>query len=192
MALRSWLMPEAGSLTRLSELELPVVPFRGRILQARAVVTPFSHTRITLRDNTLQLAMSSITADQETFADQISEHVCSWLRSQARRAFCEDVEAQKNKHGFTYQSVSIKDTRSRWGSCSARNNLNFNWRLIMAPDDVLSYVVTHETAHLTHLDHSTDFWKLVAERCPGYLHQKEWLRRNGTSLMNWDFVIQAA
>ena len=179
-------------MTRLSELELPIVPFRGRLLQARAIVTPFSHTRITLRGDLLQLAMSSIDACQESFTEQITEHVCGWLRSHARRAFCEDVEIQKARHGFTYQSISIKDTRSRWGSCSARNNLNFNWRLIMAPDDVLSYVVTHETAHLSHLDHSENFWKLVAERCPGYLHQKNWLRKNGASLMNWNFVIQTA
>jgi predicted metal-dependent hydrolase len=185
-------MPEAGSLTKLSELELPAVPYRGRILQAKAIVTPFAHTRITLRDNVLQLALSAMEADKRVIANNLSAHVCNWLRSQARRAFCEDVETQKVQHGFTYQSVSIKDTRSRWGSCSARKNLNFNWRLIMAPDDVLSYVVTHETAHLSHLDHSIEFWKLVGERCPGYLHQKDWLRRNGASLMNWDFVVKTA
>mgnify|MGYP000873925130 CR=1 FL=1 len=184
-------MSGAASLTRSSEIQLPPLPYRGRILQAKALVTPFAHTRITLRDNLLQLSLSSLDAQCDNLSEKISEHVCNWLRSQARRAFCEDVETQKIRHGFAYQSVSIKDTRSRWGSCSAQKNLNFNWRLIMAPAEVLSYVVTHETAHLSHLDHSEHFWKLVSARCPGYQHHKEWLRRNGSNLMSWDYVIKA-
>ncbi len=184
-------MSEAASLTRSSEIKLPPLPYRGRLLQTKALVTPFAHTRITLRDNFLQLSLSSIDAQSEDLNGKISEHIYNWLRAQARRAFCEDVETQKTRHGFEYQSVSIKDTRSRWGSCSARKNLNFNWRLIMAPADVLSYVVTHETAHLSHLDHSEHFWKLVSERCPGYQHYKNWLRHNGSNLMNWDYVVKA-
>ncbi|PKL46649.1 MAG: hypothetical protein CVV42_15760 [Candidatus Riflebacteria bacterium HGW-Riflebacteria-2] len=182
-------MSGAGNLTRSSEIQLPPLPYRGQMLQAKALITPFAHTRITLRDNLLQLSLSSLDAQSGSLSDKISEHIYSWLRSQARRAFCEDVETQKTRHGFDYQSVSIKDTRSRWGSCSAQKNLNFNWRLIMAPAAVLSYVVTHETAHLSHLDHSEQFWKLVSERCPGYQHHKHWLSRNGSNLMGWDYVI---
>ncbi len=177
-------------MTRLSELELPALPYKGQLLPTTAVVTPFAHSRITLRDGQLQLALSSLDAQSKNIPEKISEHILAWLRAQARRAFCEDVEAQKVVHGFTYQSVSVKDTRSRWGSCSAKKNLNFNWRLIMAPADVLSYVVTHETAHLRHLDHSPEFWKLVAERCPGYQHYKNWLNRNGSGLMEWNFFIK--
>lgn len=179
-------------MTRLSDIKLPPLPYRGRLLQTRVQVTPFAHTRITLREDVLQLALSSLDAMSENLSDKISEHMHGWLRAQARRAFCEDVEAQKIRHGFDYQSVSIKDTRSRWGSCSAQKNLNFNWRLIMAPAEVLSYVVTHETAHLSHLDHSDDFWNLVSQRCPGYQHQKNWLSRNGANLMSWDYIIPEA
>lgn len=174
-------------MTKLSELELPALPYKGNLLPTNAVVTPFAHSRITLRNGQLQLSLSSLDAQSENITEKISVHILGWLRAQARRAFCEDVEAQKARHGFTYQSVSVKDTRSRWGSCSAKKNLNFNWRLIMAPADVLSYVVTHETAHLSHLDHSSDFWKLVATRCPGYQHYKNWLNKNGINLMEWNF-----
>lgn len=176
-------------MTKWSELQLPPLPYLGRNLQTSLQITPFAHTRISLRNDQLKLALSSVDADPKSISANIAKHINNWLRAQARRAFCEDVELQKNKHGFTYNAVSIKDTRSRWGSCSAQKNLNFNWRLIMAPAEVLSYVVTHETAHLSYLDHSADFWKLVATRCPGYQHYKNWLDRNGGNLMSWSYVI---
>ncbi|EKD82663.1 MAG: hypothetical protein ACD_39C01162G0004, partial [uncultured bacterium] len=66
-------------MTKLSELELPAVPYRGHLLQTKAIVTPFAHTRITLRNNVLQLALSSIEANRETVTSQVSDHICSWL-----------------------------------------------------------------------------------------------------------------
>ncbi len=143
-----------------------------------------------MRQHSLLLALSSIYSNRPELAIHVTDQVNGWLKAQARRALCEEVEKQKALFGFAYKSVSVKDTRSRWGSCSARGNLNFSWRLIMAPENVLSYVVTHETAHLQHLDHSGDFWNLVKQRCPAFQTAKGWLKQNGASLMNWEFRVR--
>lgn len=176
-------------MTKLSEPKLPAIPFRGELLPARALFSPFASSRIFYRQNQLQISISALVAKDKTLKFYLVQQVNAWLKAQARRAFCEEVECQKQQHGFAYKAVSLKDTRSRWGSCSSMGNLNFNWRLIMAPPSVLSYVVTHETAHLQHLNHSGDFWKLVSVRCPNYQHAKSWLQTNGASLMNWKLKI---
>lgn len=191
MVLKNWLTPGAVSLTKLSEIELPTgVPYRGNLLTLRASQTPFSFSRVTMRNDGLLLALSSLPHNNHELAGHIVAQINTWLKAQARRAFCEEVEKQKQKFGFVYNSVAIKDTRSRWGSCSGRGNLNFSWRLIMAPDDILNYVVTHETAHLSHLNHSSDFWDLVKQRCPNFLKAKSWLQNNGTSLMSWKLSVR--
>lgn len=177
-------------MTKLSELNLPGIPFRGEILQLETNATPFAFSRVAMKNNVLHMALSSLPSTSQELSQHITAQVNGWLKAQARRAFCEEVEQQKKQHGFAYKAVALKDTRSRWGSCSAKGNLNFNWRLIMAPDDVLAYVVTHETAHLKHLNHSQDFWDLVKQRCPTYLKAKSWLQSNGASLMNWEFRIR--
>lgn len=183
-------MLEAANLTKLSELILPSLPYRGELLRLEASATPFAFSRVALKNNVLQLALSSLPATSNELETHITEQINGWLKAQARRSFCEEVEQQKNQHGFDYKAVALKDTRSRWGSCSSKGNLNFNWRLIMAPGNVLSYVVTHETAHLSHLNHSKDFWDLVKQRCPGFLKAKNWLQTNGTSLMNWELRVR--
>ena len=73
----------------------------------------------------------------------------------------------------------IKDTSSRWGSCSARGNLNFSWRLVMMPPSILDYVAAHEVSHLVELNHSPDFWGVVERLCPQYRERRKWLRTEG-------------
>jgi hypothetical protein len=81
-------------------------------------------------------------------------------------------------YGFKYQSISIRDQSSRWGSCSNEQKLNFSWRLILAPVEVLDYVIVHELAHTVHMDHSANFWDLVAKFQPNYKQHRLWLKRN--------------
>ncbi|MBQ7933422.1 MAG: M48 family metallopeptidase [Lachnospiraceae bacterium] len=82
----------------------------------------------------------------------------------------------------SFSTLSIRDQKSRWGSCSSRGTLSFNYRLIFAPSRVLDYVVVHELCHLTHMNHSKDFWSLVARVMPDYKQQKHWLRDHGQEL----------
>ncbi len=86
------------------------------------------------------------------------------------------------KIGVTFGRVAIRDQRSRWGSCSAKHNLNFNWKLIMAPPEALDYVVVHELCHLIEFSHSPKFWALVQAHMPEYIAWKKWLKQHGTEL----------
>ena len=81
-----------------------------------------------------------------------------------------------------YGRVTIREQRSRWGSCSSLNNLNFNWKLIMAPPEALEYVVVHELCHLLVFNHSPGFWREVENRLPDYEVWKKWLKQNGAAL----------
>lgn len=86
----------------------------------------------------------------------------------------------------TISDISFRDTTSRWGSCSSDKKLSFSWRLIMAPYDVIDYVVAHEVAHLQHFDHSPAFWALCRELSRDYTSGKHWLKLNGQSLHAMD------
>ena len=84
--------------------------------------------------------------------------------------------------GVEFGRVAVRDQKSRWGSCSAKKNLNFNWKLIMAPEEALTYVVIHELCHLIEFNHSPRFWSLVRERMPEYEYWKKWLKAHGGEL----------
>jgi predicted metal-dependent hydrolase len=83
----------------------------------------------------------------------------------------------------SYSRITLRNQRSRWGSCSVKGELSFNWRLVLAPHDVLDYVVVHEVCHLLEHNHGPAFWKLVGRRRPGYREPKEWLDANGWELL---------
>ena len=104
-----------------------------------------------------------------------------------RRAALAEVSARLDRAcaqtGSAYAQLSIRGQRTRWASCSPAGAMSFNWRLLMAPEPVLDYVVWHEVCHLEVMDHSRRFWSLVASRCPGYREQKRWLALNGASLV---------
>jgi predicted metal-dependent hydrolase len=85
--------------------------------------------------------------------------------------------------GTSYSRITLRDQRSRWGSCSAKGELSFNWRLVLAPHDVLDYVVVHEVCHLVEHHHGPAFWRLVARRRRSYLESKDWLDANGWELL---------
>ena len=85
--------------------------------------------------------------------------------------------------GVSYGRISIREQKTRWGSCSAKKNLNFNWKLMLAPPDVLDYVVVHELCHLVHMDHSQAFWALVGSVLPDYRVRRRWLKEHGDELM---------
>ena len=81
--------------------------------------------------------------------------------------------------GVNYGRITIKDQKSRWGSCSEKSNLNFSWRLILMPIEVMDYVVVHELAHLKQMNHSQAFWEEVEKILPNYKEQRKWLKENG-------------
>lgn len=85
--------------------------------------------------------------------------------------------------GGTYSRITIRDQKTRWGSCSSKGTLSFNWRLMLAPPAILDYVVVHELCHLRHMDHSPAFWQAVGEVFPNYASARKWLRKHGQELV---------
>jgi predicted metal-dependent hydrolase len=105
-----------------------------------------------------------------------------WYRDEARRIINLRVREFAAILGVIYSRLTIRDGRSRWGSCSSLGGLNFSWRLILAPPEILDYVVIHELAHLRELNHSPRFWAIVAAHCPAYRTHQRWLKEHGAAL----------
>jgi predicted metal-dependent hydrolase len=106
-----------------------------------------------------------------------------WYRRAARAEVVPRLDAACSTAGASYTRLTIRGQRTRWASCSRSGAMSFNWRLLLAPEPVLDYVVWHEVCHLHVLDHSPRFWSLVARHCPDYREQVRWLRRHGATLV---------
>lgn len=104
-------------------------------------------------------------------------------RREARARISLIAQSEAAALGVEYTRISLRDQRSRWGSCSNRGNLSFNWRLVLAPHDVLDYVVVHEVCHLVELHHGPAFWNLVAGRRPHYADSRRWLDDFGWEIL---------
>jgi predicted metal-dependent hydrolase len=119
--------------------------------------------------------------------DVLARRLEAWLRARARDRLAVASDHYAGLLGRRFSRLSLRDTRSRWGSCSSRGGLSYSWRLILAPPDVLDYVAAHEVAHLAEMNHSPAFWALVARLCPGYQAPRGWLRREGAGLHRYRF-----
>ena len=103
-------------------------------------------------------------------------------RQRARRELPARLLELAAEHGLTVTRVSIRNQRTRWGSCGRDGHISLNWRLTLMPPEVRDYVLVHELMHLRRLDHSRAYWRLVAAACPGYRQARQWLRTHGPSL----------
>jgi hypothetical protein len=107
-----------------------------------------------------------------------------WYRAQARTEIAPRLQNATGALGVTTATtLAIRNQRTRWGSCSSTGAMSFNWRLVLAPEPVLDYVVWHEACHLVVMDHSRRFWALVERHVPDYREPRRWLRRNGAALV---------
>jgi predicted metal-dependent hydrolase len=115
-------------------------------------------------------------------APHVARRVRDFLEAEARRDFAAAVKRHTAQLGVSAKRITVRDTKSRWGSCSAGGALNFSWRLIMAPPLVLDYLAAHEVAHLRELNHSHRFWKLTHQLCPHTEEAEAWLKTYGSAL----------
>ncbi|WP_138468892.1 M48 family metallopeptidase [Poseidonocella sp. HB161398] len=120
-------------------------------------------------------------------AERAGPQVRAWLTALARGRLAERCDLYAGRLGRSYSELALRDTRSRWGSCSSGGRLMFSWRLIMAPRQILDYVAAHEVAHLAEMNHSAAFWAEVARLHPGYAGDRRWLRENGAWLHRYRF-----
>jgi len=113
----------------------------------------------------------------------LARRAADFLRAEARRRLAAQALAKATPAGLRPRRIVVKDTRTRWGSCTADGTLMFNWRLVMAPPEIQDYIAAHEVAHLRHMDHSPAFWALVAQLTPHRRAATAWLAKEGASLM---------
>jgi len=113
-------------------------------------------------------------------------------RREARARISLIAQSEATALDVTYERLTLRDQRSRWGSCSSKGALSFNWRLVLAPHDVLDYVVVHEVCHLVEHHHGPEFWKLVQRRRPHYHGSKEWLDTYGWEILAYHPPLEVA
>lgn len=125
------------------------------------------------------------TAEAREYAEAkpLSSEEVKKLKKEARNHLASLTEYWAEKIGVSYGRISIRGQKTRWGSCSSKGNLNYNYLLMLCPDEVAEYVVIHELCHRIHMNHSKDFWNKIEEFCPNYRQARKWLKQNGNSLI---------
>ena len=113
---------------------------------------------------------------------RVSARVEAYMKLHARDRLADASDRHAAVLGRSYGRITLRDTRSRWGSCSSTGDLMYSWRLIMAPPEVLDYVAAHEVAHLVEMNHSDAFWTVVGDIFPDHKRCRRWLRENGDRL----------
>jgi hypothetical protein len=161
-----------------------VILLRGDVKQVVVVeeAVRISRTRV---DETSERLILRVPAGE---GKQGRSLAVPWLKALARDEITAAVIRWANRMGVRFSAISIRDQKTRWGSCSSRGTLSFNWRLVMAPRVVLEYVVIHELAHLKQPNHSPAFWQIVAQHFPDYKKARAWLRANATLLRPADLA----
>lgn len=153
------------------------LPVEGRA--CRIIAAPRSALR--LAEGTIAVAQARAEAGRAP------RTVEALLRTLARDRLAAASDRHAAAIGAQYARLTLRDTRSRWGSCTAEGALMYSWRLILAPPEILDYVAAHEVAHLQEMNHGPRFWALVARLMPGYEPRRAWLRRHGEDLHRYRF-----
>jgi len=174
---RRWILQKLDNYARgMAALKPGHLAYLGQ--EYPLAIVPDGHGRGYIR-----LASDRLEVTANRSGDKLRENLEAWYREQARAIFTARSATVCEKLGLSFNRISIRDQRTRWGSCSSRGNLNFNWRIIMAPPEVVDYIVAHEVAHLRERSHDRRYWALVAGCCPDWAAQRRWLRENGFRLV---------
>jgi predicted metal-dependent hydrolase len=172
--LRPWIERRVAELERARATIAArgdTVPFLGRSLR---VVPERGRMRVHRRGD--ELLVPELFAERRPAIER-------WYRRAARSEIVPRLDAACSALGHPYSRLTIRAQRTRWASCSPSGAMSFNWRLLLAPEPVLDYVVWHEVCHLQVMDHSPRFWALLRRWCPDYREQAAWLRRHGATLV---------
>ena len=172
---RDWLRQQVGEKSDVETIAVGVsVPIEGRL----RLVQPAAGRKVILTEDQIQVPGA---------LERLGAKLRGYLRALARDRLAAASDTYAARLGRDYQRLSLRDTRSRWGSCSAQGTLMYSWRLIMAPPEVLAYVAAHEVAHLVEMNHAPAFWAIVADVYGDYAAPRRWLQENGAGLHNFRF-----
>lgn len=180
-----WIGAQVARLQVLSAVRRPPAVPKGEILYfgrphlVKVISDPYwrGPNRIDLRDGEITIRRQS---NGRTLPSKSLEN---WLRKQARISILRHMSAVQKRIRRSPGRIYVMSQRTKWGSCSALGNLSFNWRLVMAPEEVMRYLVTHEVVHLAVPDHSPRFWLTVRSICPTAERSRQWLAANSSRLM---------
>lgn len=153
------------------------VPYLGEQLELVVRVEP-GRTRPHVARRGERLTVKVARGGRAAVADALER----WYRKRAREEVATRLDDATARAGTSWTRLSIRGQRTRWASCSQDGAMSFNWRLLLAPVEILDYVVEHEVAHIEILDHSQRYWRLLGRRSPHYREHERWLRRNGHTL----------
>lgn len=157
-------------------------PMPGRALPLRGV----EHAIVTGATRGVRAVGETIEVPHRD-PERTPARLMAFLKTEARSDLAASVDHHAATLGVRPSKLTLRDTRSRWGSCTTKGDLMFSWRLVMAPAEVLDYVAAHEVAHLVEMNHSRAFWNTVARTCPGYEAPRRWLKQNAEALHRFRF-----
>lgn len=169
--------------SKLAQLPERLTFTEGTIIPLRGTPTTLCHHPERRRGvwHNVEAATLGVSGDRAFMARRVND----WLRREARAALLEAVAGYTRHLDMALPRVTIRDTTTRWGSCSSTGALSFSWRLILAPPQILTYVAAHETAHLRYLNHSRAFWALVEDLHPDYRDAETWMKTNALELFRY-------
>lgn len=159
------------------------IPYQGR--HYPLTITPHTLKRVRIDFADTFTAYMPETLPPDAYGAAIRPALSRWLQKQTLAQVEQVTRLHSPRRQLIPRSIIVKTQRSRWGSCGIHNDININWLLIMAPPEVLEYVVVHELCHIQIRDHSARFWALVAEHLPDYRQHRGWLKRQGGELMRY-------
>jgi predicted metal-dependent hydrolase len=169
----------------LVKVSQPVLPPPKRYAEGEAFLYLGQHYPLTLvasarpalrlADGRFLLAQAALLQAEAVFS--------AWYREQARRVCSERAAFYAARMGVGYEQIRISSARTRWGSCSSRGTISFTWRLVLAPLEIVDYVVVHELAHRREPNHSSRFWAIVEQFMPDYKKRRDWLKKNAAQLV---------
>ncbi len=167
---REWLTARIESAPRPVPFEFGMMlPYRGRYHR----VHPGKRHRVEVERGVIRVGCD---------VEMLSGMLDRWLKREARAVLLERSEIHARTLGVSFNRLSVRDTKSRWGSCSSAGALSYSWRVILAPEGALDYLAAHEVSHLVEMNHSPDFWALVEKLVPDYRQWMDWFRTEGLEL----------
>ena len=182
----SFLARHAGWLSKALAKAGPIIPIAaGAQIPVDGVLRAISHD--TSRRRATELGEDTIALFGRGGA---GPKLKAFLKTHARDRLAPAAQRYAAELGREVTQVALRDTRSRWGSCSSNGTLSFSWRLAMAPIEVQEYVAAHEAAHLVEMNHSHRFWAVVERLMPDWEAHRTWLRREGRGLHNYRFDLE--
>ena len=153
--------------------------FLGKDLKLKITIS--ENKKSYIDDKFIYLVLNN---NKENFKEKIKEKLETLFRETAKDVFKNKTLNEAKKIKVTPKKIIVRSYKRRWGSCSHKKDISYNWKLIMAPEKIIRYVVIHELCHLVHFNHSRDFWKSVEKIIPDYKSSKEWLKLN-QHLLDW-------